>query len=183
MMQELLNHARRVASEVAGLRAATRHGTIDGYDPANYAVRIKLQPDGTLTDWIPLKTAWAGASWGLFLAPSIGDAVELDFQEADGGVASAGWRFFNDGQRPLPVPGGEAWIVHASGASIRLTNDGKLTLADGHGASFALNGDGTIASAGTWTHRGSFSANGIDLATHRHGGVTAGSGNSAGPVA
>jgi uncharacterized protein involved in type VI secretion and phage assembly len=134
MMQHLLNHARRVASEVANLRAATRHGTVDGYDPANFAVRVKLQPDGTLTDWVPLKTPWAGQGWGLFLAPTIGDAVELDFQEADGGVASAGWRFCHDGRRPLPAPSGEAWLVHKSGSSLRLTNDGKLTLADGQGA-------------------------------------------------
>lgn len=181
MMEQLLNHARRVAAEVAARRAPLRHGTIDGYDPASHAVRVALQPDGTLTDWLPLKTAWAGNGWGLFLAPSIGDAVELAFQEADGGVASVGWRFFNLAARPLPVASGEAWLVHKSGASLKLTNDGHLTLADGHGASIALNGDGTITSAGNWTHAGSFTANGIGLASHHHGGVTAGSGVSAGP--
>jgi phage baseplate assembly protein gpV len=46
-----------------------------------------------------------------------------------------------------------------------------------------LNGDGTIASAGNWTHSGTFSANGIGLTTHHHGGVAAGSGTSGGPIA
>ena len=46
------------------------------------------------------------------------------------------------------------WLLHKSGAFFKLTNDGKATFSDGHGASIALNGDGTITSAGTWTHNG-----------------------------
>jgi hypothetical protein len=180
MMEGMMNQMRRAASEVMSGQAVTRHGTVDGYDAANYAVKVKLQPDGTLTDWLPLKSAWIGNGWGMFLAPSIGDAVEIDFQEGNGGVGSAGWRFFNDSERPLSVPSGEAWLVHKSGASIKLTNDGKLTLADGAGATIALGG-GTITSAGNWTHTGAFTSsgevtgNGKHLSTHTHSDPQGGS--------
>lgn len=182
-MDAILNHARRVAEEASSSRAVTRHGIVDGYDPANHAVRARLQPDDTLTDWMPLKSTWIGNGWGMILAPSVGDAVEIDFQEADGGVGSVGWRFYNDSDRPLNVPSGEAWLVHKQGQSIKLTTDGKLTLDDGHGAVITLNGDGTIASSGTWAHTGTFSANGIGLTTHHHIGVQPGSGNSGAPAA
>lgn len=126
MMDALLNHARRAASEEGAERARTRHGTVDGYDPENHAVRVLLEPEGTLTGWIPLKSAWVGNGWGLFLAPSVGDAIEIDFQESDGGVGSAGWRFFNDSERPLSVPSGEAWFVHKSGSFLKLLNNGAI---------------------------------------------------------
>ena len=181
-MEAFLNQVRRAAEGAGSTRATTRHGTVSSYDPANYAIKVELQPDGTLTGWLPLKSPWVGNGWGLFVAPTIGDAVEVDFQEADGGVGSVGWRFFNDSERPLSVPAGEAWLVHQSGASIKLTNDAELALDDGAGATIILGG-GNITSTGTWTHTGSLSANGIGLTTHHHTGVQPGSGNSAEPAA
>lgn len=181
-MEDMLNQMRRAAEGANSTRATTRHGTVTSYDPANYAIKVELQPDGTLSGWLPLKSPWVGNGWGLFVAPSIGDAVEVDFQEADGGVGSVGWRFFNDSERPLSVPSGEAWLVHQSGMSIKLTNDQKLALDDGAGASIIL-GSGNITSTGTWTHTGTLTANGIGLTTHHHTGVQPGSGNSGTPAA
>lgn len=125
-MDGLLNQMRRAAQEAYGTGGASRHGIVDAYDPNAYAVKVRLQPDDTLTDWLPLKSPWVGNGWGLFCAPSIGDAIEIDFQEGDGGVGTAGWRFFNDEDRPLAVAAGEMWLVHASGASIKLQNDGAI---------------------------------------------------------
>ncbi len=182
MMQGLLNQVRRAAQDAVSGQATTRHGTISSYDPANYSVRVQLQPDETLTGWLPLKSMWIGNGWGVFAAPSIGDAVEVDFQEADGGVGTVGHRFFNDDDRPLTVPSGEFWLVHKSGASFKLTNDGAATFTDGQGAMIRL-ASGQITSAGNWTHQGTFSANGIELTTHTHSSVQAGSANSGAPVA
>ncbi len=187
-MEALLNEVRRAAMEATASRAVTRHGTITGYDPGTHAVKVALQPDGTLTGWLPLKALWVGNGWGAFAAPSIGDAVEVDFQEADGGVGSVGHRFFNDQDRPLLVPSGEFWLVHARGQSLKLLNDGSAVLDDGHGATVRLNGDGSISSAGSWTHRGNLLitngdvlADKVSLKTHRHLGVQAGSSTSGPP--
>ena len=187
-MQGLLNQMRRVASEVMSSRAVTRQGKVSSYDPAQHAVKVGLQPDGTLTDWIPLKSASVGNGFGIYAAPNVGDVIEVHFQEDDGGVPTAGLRFFHNDARPLPVPAGEIWIAHASGAMVKLTNDGKLTLLDGHGAVIALSGDGKISSAGDWTHTGKFTssddvtANGVSLEHHKHGGVSTGSGQTGEPA-
>lgn len=187
MMEGILNQMRRVAEETASARATTRHGTVSSYDPANYAVKVKLEPDGTLTGWLPLKSPWIGNGWGLFCAPSIGDAIEVDFQEGDPGVGTAGWRFFNDEERPVSVPSGEMWIVHQSGASAKFTNDGKITLADPSGTVLALTNDGKVTIMGDLSVSGSITTpddvvgNGVSLRDHTHGGVQTGSGNTGAP--
>ncbi|HEX7854431.1 MAG TPA: hypothetical protein VF503_12120 [Sphingobium sp.] len=175
-----MNQMRRVASEATSDRPGTRHGTITGFDPDTRAIKAQLEPDGTSTGWIPLKSMWVGNGWGLYLSPSIGDAVEVSFQETDGGVGTAGLLFFNDEDRPLSVPSGEAWLVHKSGASIKLTNDGALSLDDGAGGVIGLMG-GNITSSGTWSHSGTFEADGIGLTTHHHTGVQTGPSNTGGP--
>lgn len=147
-MQHLLNSMRALAQQATQNRAATRHGLVTSYDPNAYAVKVTLQPDNVVTGWIPLKSAWIGNGWGLFCPPSIGDAVEVDFQEDDGGVGSAGLRFFNDADRPLPCPSGEFWLVHKTGASIKSTNDGKLTLTDPSGTAWQLSNDGNMRVTG-----------------------------------
>lgn len=195
-MQGMVNQMRRVAQEAMGGRAATRHGIVDGYDPDSYAVRVRLQPDDTLTDWIPLKAIAIGNGFGVFFAPNIGDPIEIDFQEDDGEVGSAGWRFFNDSDRPLSVPAGEMWIVHKSGASFKLTNDGKVTVTDKAGSIIEMNGDGTgamtfasgltinadISINGALTATGDVTGNGTSLHGHRHSGVQTGGGQTGAPV-
>lgn len=126
MMHDLLNAQKAAAQQATQGRASTRQGVISSYDPNAYAVKVMLQPDNVPTGWIPLKSAWIGNGWGLFCPPSIGDAVEVDFQEDDGGVGSVGLRFFNDADRPLSCPSGEFWLVHKTGSFMKLTNDGKF---------------------------------------------------------
>jgi hypothetical protein len=128
MMRDLLNAQKAAAQQATQGRAATRHGTVTSYDPNAYAVKVTLQPDNVVTGWIPLKSAWVGAGWGLFYPPTIGDAVEVDFQEDDGGVGSVGLRFFNDTDRPLPCPSGEFWLVHKTGSLLKFHNDGSVEL-------------------------------------------------------
>lgn len=127
-MQHLLNSMRAVAQQATQSRASTRHGLVTSYDPNTYAVKVTLQPDNVVTGWIPLKSPWIGNGWGLFCPPSIGDAVEVDFQEDDAGVGSVGMRFFNDADRPLPCPSGEFWLVHQSGSRLKFENDGSVEL-------------------------------------------------------
>lgn len=131
MLHQLLNSMRQQADMAGGARAETRNGIVSSYDQDNYCVKVKVMPEGDETGWIPLKSAWIGNGWGMFCPPSIGDAVEIGFQEDDFEAGSSGLRFFNDSDRPLSVPSGEFWLVHQSGAFFKLTNDGKL-LVNGH---------------------------------------------------
>lgn len=160
-MREILNAMRLQAVQAMGERASTRIGTVSSYDPGNYAVRVAIQPEGNLTGWVPLLSPWAGNGWGMFCPPTIGDMVEVQFQEADHDAPMCCLRLFSDKNRPLTVPSGEFWLQHKSGAFFKLTNDGKASFSDGKGATVTLNGDGTIAStASNWTHTGPITVSG-----------------------
>lgn len=153
----LLQNAMRLQAQAAAAssRAEPRIGLVSGYDPNRYAVKVTLQPEGNETGWIPLGAVWVGNGWGLFAPPSLGDQVEVSFLEGSSEAGCALLRFFNDVDQPLAVPSGELWIVHKKGGLFKLLNTGAVTFSDGQGATFTLNGDGTITSAATqWTHTG-----------------------------
>jgi uncharacterized protein involved in type VI secretion and phage assembly len=186
--QLMQNAVRMQAAAASSLRSHPKIGTISGYDPKKQAVKVKLQPEGNETGWIPLGTLWVGNGWGLVCAPALESQVEVSFVDGNLDAGSATLRFFSNVEAGPAAPGGEFWLVHKNGQSIKLTNDGALTLDDGHGATIALDGAGNIASTGTWTHTGTFTATvdviggGKHLKTHTHSGVQTGGGNSGPPV-
>ena len=129
-----MDHRLRVAIAQTARMAAdadhsrSRKGLVTSYDPQTYAVKVALQPDGTETGWLPLRTQWAGPGWGLFCPPPIGAQVSVEFQEGDREAGEATGVTFNDADRPLAVPAGEFWLVHSAGAFLKFTNDGQVTL-------------------------------------------------------
>lgn len=128
MLQQLLNTMRQQADLAGGARAMVRHGIVSGYDPANYSAKVRVMPEDRETGWLPLVSPWIGNNWGMFAPPSIGDAVEVQFQEDDAEAGYVCQRFFNDSDRPLSVQSGEFWLVHKTGAFFKLTNDGKALI-------------------------------------------------------
>lgn len=191
----LQNAIRMQAIASANLRAHPKIGTITGYDPAKQAVKVTLQPEGNETGWLPLGSTWVGNGWGMVCAPNLGTQVEVAFVDGNNEAGSANLRFFSNVEVGPAAPGGEFWLVHKSGQSVKLTNDGKLSVSDGHGATVTLNGDGTITSAATtWNHTGDVNVTGtvtgsVDvvgggkhLKTHVHSGVTSGGSNTGAPV-
>jgi phage baseplate assembly protein gpV len=189
MMQHLLNSQKAAAQQASQARASTRQGIVTSYDPNAYAIKVTLQPDNVLTGWIPLKSAWVGNSWGLFCPPSIGDAVEVDFQEDDGGVGSAGLRFFNDSDRPMPCPSGEFWLVHKSGSLLKFHNDGSVELHTATDLNASVAGNANVAvtgninsSAAQWNHSGPMKIDGTALVTGKitgQGGMAVSGGSGA----
>lgn len=155
MMRAILNAVRMEAQRAMANIVVTRTGQVTGYDPDNYAAKVELHPDGIKTDWLPIAAAWIGSQWGMFAPPNIGDQVTVEFIDGDLNAGTVTSRFWNNQQRPLPVPSGELWIVHASGAFFKFTNDGKGIFSDGQGATITLDGDGNIVSqANLWRHNG-----------------------------
>jgi len=141
----MLNTMRLQALRAAAGRASSRVGLVTSYDPGNYCVRVALQPEGTLTGWLPLCTPWVGNSWGMFCGPSVNEMVEVEFFGDDLESGYVSLRLFNDVDRPLSVPSGEFWLVHQSGAFLKLTNAGQLLAQDKAGSTLTMNGDGTVS--------------------------------------
>lgn len=131
MMNRLLNTMRAQALMAQSGKASVRLGLVSSYDPANYCVKVRLQPEDFETGWLPLAAPWVGNGWGMFCPPTPGDMVEIQFQEGSAEAGIACLRLYNDSDRPLSVPSGEFWLVHASGAYLKLTNDGKVSLSAG----------------------------------------------------
>lgn len=141
---------RMQAVAAANLRSHPKVGTISGYDQNKQAVKV-LFPDGNETGWIPLGSLWVGNGWGMVCAPNLGSQVEVTFVDGNPESGSANLRFFSNVDVGPAAPGGEFWLVHKLTASFKLTNDGKITVNDGHGATLVMNGDGTISITATQT--------------------------------
>ena len=124
----------QMAQTVAAATSTTRVATVTSYDPVNYAVKVKLQPTGEETGWLPVGSPWTGNGWGFHAPPSQGDQVHIVFQEGDRLTPILAGRVFDDDHRPLNVPSGEFHTVHKSGSLLQMTNDGNVT----HTASQAM---------------------------------------------
>jgi len=127
-MNHLLNSMRQQAAGVVGMIDHPRIGTIQNYDPATYTCKVLLQPEGALTGWLPIQAPWVGNGWGMFCPPGPGVAVAVIPKEGSYDAAFILPGFFNDEEKPLAVAQGEFWLVHQSGASVKLTNNGEVTI-------------------------------------------------------
>jgi phage baseplate assembly protein gpV len=201
-VRAVLDNAMRLqALRAAAHTVVSRIGLVTNYDPTRYMAKVALQPDGSPTGWLPIDSNWVGNGWGMYCPPSINEMVTVVFIDGKLNTGYVQARHYNNQDRPLTVPSGEFWLVHVNGQFLKLTNDGKLTVSDGQGASVVLNGDGTITSAAnTWNHTGDINVIGAldvsqnvtcaDLVTdvmssanaHDHGGVMPGDGNTGGPT-
>ena len=138
-MDALINSIKGVAGQNAGKLGQPRIATICSVDPGTYTVRVTVQPEGTLSGWLPVMTLWAGAGWGLLCLPAVGDQVVILAQEGDVEQAIVLGRIWSGKTQPPVSNVGEAWFVHASGSYIKLCNNGSIQSA-----------------AAAWTHTGDF---------------------------
>ena len=127
-MNGMLNLIRREVERVMSLFAKPQAGIVTSYDPGTYSAKVMLQPEGTETGFIPIRSIWSGNGWGVFSPPSIGDEVEIQHQEGGKNAPYIALRAFGDKFRPLPAPSGEFWLVHKTGSCIKLHNDGGVEI-------------------------------------------------------
>lgn len=122
------NTMKRQALLAMASIAKPRIGLVSSYDPATYAVKVRLMPEDVETGWCPLGTIRAGNGFGFYCPPAIGDQAVVIFQEGavESGVVIS--MLYSDADRPLPVPAGEIWAAHEGGASLKFKADGVVEL-------------------------------------------------------
>lgn len=125
-MERFLNAVKGHAAALDRAAGQARFGLVASVDPARYAARVRLQPEDVLSGWLPVLSPWVGASWGFVALPSVGDQVLVVAHEgdADNGVILGG--SYSATMPPPASAVGEVWLVHASGASLHLGNDGTV---------------------------------------------------------
>lgn len=145
-MDRLINSLKAHAGGLDLGQAQPRFGTVSSFDPNSYAARVMLQPEGVLSGWLPIISAWVGSGWGMACPLSVGDQVLVLPQEghADQGVI-VGSAYSEQARPPMiggnAVAAGEAVLFHASGAYLRLGNDGSFVICAASGQQVTVQGD------------------------------------------
>lgn len=125
-MDILTNAFKAHAGSLDRRVAQPRLGVVASVRADKCLATVRLQPGNHLTGWLPILTQWIGHGWGMACPPSPGDQVLVIPQEGyyDHGLIVGYCR--SDLSPPPNAPSGEYWLVHKSGTSIKLANDGKV---------------------------------------------------------
>lgn len=151
MVEDLLNLVRREVARALTLRAGNRVGIVDSYDPSTHSVKVRYQPEDTLSGWLPVGTMRSGNGAGVHFAPNIGDQVVVHPLEDVHEAGIVGPRLYSTADQPLNVPAGEMWIVDDQGTSIKLTNDGNASISTPGDLSISVQGNLTQTVQGDMT--------------------------------
>jgi len=127
-MSALANAMRLQAAMERSTEAKPRKGIVSSYNANTYSVKVRIQPENVETGWLSLAAAAVGNDWGVIFAPSIGDQVDVHFEEGNANSGFVCSRFFDDQDRPMAVPSGEFWMVHKTGSFLKFTSDGKISV-------------------------------------------------------
>jgi phage baseplate assembly protein gpV len=140
---------REIQRTMEKLHKPSRVGLVQSYDPQQYAVKVQLQPEGTLTGWIPLTAQAIGNQFGIYAAPNIKDQVEIQFQEGDQNTPRVVNRYFSkQADVPATVQAGEYHFIHSSGAVHRYLQDGTVQIG---GASTVQTGQSGQGQSGNYS--------------------------------
>jgi phage baseplate assembly protein gpV len=145
-MDRLLNTLKAHAASMDRAIGQPRFGLVTSVDPARYAARVALQPEGILTGWLPVLSSWTGPGWGAVCLPQPGQQVLIVPQEGDAENGVIVGASFSDAARPPAAPAGELWLVHSSGAALKLRSDGTVWVqGDLHVEGHVYDEHGTLA--------------------------------------
>lgn len=138
-----LDNAQRaaIARMLADSRATTRIGQVTSYDPNHYAAIVKIEPEETLTGWIPILPIMVGNGFGIYAAPSIGDQAIILHLEADLESGMIVGFMPSDSEIPPTVESGEIFIGDKKGSSIVFTKDGNVTVTTNKDLDLTVAGD------------------------------------------
>lgn len=126
-MDELLNIIRReVHRTVQALVQRPRNGVVTSWDPKTHSAKVRLEPDGVETGWIPVGNHHAGNGYGTLIGLEVGEQVEIGFQEGDISSPRITGRLHSDEDKPPEVQSGEMLFKHKSGSTVFFDKDGNV---------------------------------------------------------
>ncbi len=130
MSMDLVSHLdvmRREAERILAGKTFPRFGVIENYDPNTYRAKVKIEPEGILTGWLPISSEYVGNGFGIFVGPAPGDTVVCQFIDGDFGMGVIGsGKIFLPTMPPVPCPSGQVMLIHQSGTYFKLLTTGDL---------------------------------------------------------
>src|SRR6516225_6602205 len=130
---KLSDYVSRQVERVLGQRHSERHGLITSYDPKTHRAKVRFQPSGQTSGWLPIETGHIGNGYGIAVGleagdgEKTGDQVKVSYNQDDfeGGKISA--RVHSDVDKPPMVESGEMVMWTQWGQQIRFNKDGSIT--------------------------------------------------------
>lgn len=161
----MLNALKLHMAQAGDERGQPRLAVVSSYDPNTASARVLIQPEGVLSGWLPVLSAWVGAGWGMHAPLMGGEQVLVLPAEGDAESGVIIGRAFSDAMRPPAAGAGELWLVHGTGATVKLLASGQVALSDPSGTTATLANDGTLAiTAGTVAITGNVTVSGSVVA-------------------
>jgi len=145
-MQRLRDVIKSQAGALDRTMGQPRFGIVTSFNQLNYTARVTLQPEGTISGWLPVLSPWTGGGWGMVCPLAAGDQVLVIPQEGNAEHGVIVGRSYSNLSAPPQPPSGEMWIVHSSGASIQLKANGTVAIAgDLHVAGDVYDSHGSLS--------------------------------------
>lgn len=145
MSDDLVNLIHREVERALAGRHSKRYGLVTSYDPTHHLAKVKLQPEGQETGFLPIRTNHIGNGWGMAVGLTEGDQVEVTPQEGDLESLQISGVVHSEQDAPPVVQSGEIIVKHKNGASIKFAQDGSTTVTDKSGSAFTMDGSGNVA--------------------------------------
>lgn len=143
-IESFLNIIKREA--LRAVRSIVRNdeiGVFDSYDPNTHSVKVKFQPYGHLSGWIPLSNAHVGAGFGVAIGPVAGTQFIIGFRNGAKSVPYIKGMMFSDNQKAPTVESGEIKLQNQQGTQVFIDKNNNLTHTHSTGSSIQLAADGT----------------------------------------
>lgn len=172
MFDALVNVLKDRVGSVVNTIGVPRIGVVSSYNPNDGTARVLVQPEGTMSGWIPVASQSVGAGWGLHTPLQTGEQVIVLPIDGDSQNPVVVGRLWSNQMRPPVAAGGEMVLRHSSGSYIQLAASGAVTLAavgtatisDNAGAVISLqNNSGAITVIGTMNVVGVLKINGTTV--------------------
>jgi hypothetical protein len=136
LQDDILDLINREIARGYARRPQRQIGLIDGYNPADHTVKVKLLTDlddfgqAKLTGWIPIGTQGASENGVSFVVgPNVGDQVVIDYAEGDAEAGHVSHVLHNVVDVPPNVASGQAILQHnKTGNHFTINTDGSMMM-------------------------------------------------------
>jgi phage baseplate assembly protein V len=143
MMDRIVNRIKAEAASQAAAFGRPRFGIVTSYKPG--LAKVQLQPEGTLTGWLPVCSTSVGAGWGLHVPLKGGEQVLVLPQDGNAEHGVIVGRVFSDKMQPPDATGQDLILQSSGGAIIKLSTDGHITVIDASGSTLSFTNDNHVS--------------------------------------